>query len=390
MQKFIYADNSATTQLSDRALNAMLPYLKEGYGNPSSIYSLGREAKRAVEKARSEIAEILGAEEKEIFFTSSGSESDNWAIKGALQRLKGRGKNHLIVSAIEHHAVLTTAEKLQKEGFEVSFIPVNEKGFVDPKDIEKEIKDTTALVSIIYVNNEIGTIQPIPEIAKICKDKGVWFHTDAVQAAGHLSLKVKELGVDMLSISAHKFHGPKGVGALYIRKGVSIENLITGGGQERGRRAATENVAGIVGMAEALKEAYENIEEKEEKAGALRDKLLDLLKDVPRTYVNGSMENRVPGNLNISFEGVEGEAILLSLDFKGIMASSGSACTSGSLDPSHVLLAIGRPHEIAHGSVRFSLTHENTDEEIEYIAQSTKEVIEKLRAMSPVWENLIK
>ncbi len=388
MNRFIYVDNAATTKLSPKVLEAMQPYFLEEYGNPSSIYALGRRSKKAIEDARSEVARLIGAEPKEIFFTSSGTESDNWAIFGTARRLLSKGKNHIITSAIEHHAVLHAVAALEKEGFEVTILPVSSEGFVDPEDVKNAITDKTALVTIMYANNEIGTVQPIKEIADICREKKVYFHTDAVQAATHIPIDVKELGVDMLSMSAHKFHGPKGIGIFYKRKGAVINQLMYGGGQENGKRPATENTAFIVGAAEALKEGCEGLEKREEKLGVLRDRLWEGLKSIPKCRLNGSLDNRLKGNLNVSFEGVEGEAILLMLDNKGIAASSGSACTSGDLDPSHVLLAIGLKHEVAHGSVRYSLSEDITEEDIDYIIEATKEVIARLREMSPVWEKI--
>ena len=385
MQRFIYADNAATTKISKPVLDAMMPYLTEEYGNPSSIYAIGRKSKRIIEDAREKVAELLGAEPREIFFTSSGTESDNWALRGAAE---AKGKTHIITSAIEHHAVLHTVKALEKEGFTATYLPVNSEGFVSVSDIENAITDKTAIVSIMFANNEIGTIQPIKEIGEICRKKGVYFHTDAVQAVTHVPINVKELNVDMLSLSAHKFHGPKGVGIFYLRKGVRINNLLYGGGQENSRRPSTENTAYIVGAAKALELGISEMEKREAHLKKMRNRLWEGLKDIPRCRLNGSLENRVSGNLNVSFEGVEGEAILLSLDFKGIAASSGSACTSGSLDPSHVLLAIGLPHEIAHGSVRYSFSEDITEEDIDYIIEATKEVISKLRAMSPVWEKI--
>lgn len=388
MDKFIYVDNAATTALSEKVFEKMKPYFFEEYGNASSIYALGRRSAAAILNSRKKIAELIGAEAGEIYFTSSGTESDNWALLGTLRKLKAKGKTHLITTAIEHHAVLHAAEKLEKEGFEVTYVPVNSEGIVSPQDIKNVITEKTALVSVMFVNNEIGTIQPIEEIGKICREKGVLFHTDAVQAATHIPINVKNLNVDMLSLSAHKFHGPKGIGIFYLRKGVIIEQLMFGGGQEKGKRPATENTAFIVGAAEALEEGIKTMEERETRLKVLRNRLYEGLKDIPHSRLNGSFKNRIAGNLNISFEGVEGEAILLSLDNKGIAASSGSACTSGDLDPSHVLLAIGLPHEIAHGSVRYSLGEETTEEDIDYIIEATKEVISKLREMSPVWEKI--
>lgn len=388
MNKFIYVDNAATTKLSDEVFSAMAPYFKEEYGNASSIYALGRRSKRAIEDARATVASLIGAEPREIFFTSSGTESDNWALFGTARRLKLKGKNHIVTTAIEHHAVLHSAEALKKEGFEVTYVPVNKDGIVSAEDVKNAITDKTALVSVMFANNEIGTIQPIGEIGKICREKGVYFHTDAVQAATHIPIDVNELKIDMLSMSAHKFHGPKGIGIFYLRRGVVINQLLYGGGQENGKRPATENTAFIVGAAHALKIGTQSMAEREAYMKTLRDRLWEGLRTIPKCRLNGSMENRLSGNLNVSFEGVEGESILLSLDNKGIAASSGSACTSGSLDPSHVLLAIGLPHEVAHGSVRYSLSEDTTEEDIDYIIEATKEVIAKLREMSPVWEKI--
>lgn len=388
MNKFIYADNAATTKVSPEVLKIMEKYFTEEYGNASSIYALGRRSGQAILDARTKIAGLLGAEPREIFFTSSGTESDNWALRGAVTAGKAKGKTHIVTTVIEHHAILHTAEALEKEGFSVTYVPVNSEGLVDPRDIENAITDKTAVVSVMFANNEIGTLQPIREIGEICRRKGVYFHTDAVQAATHVPINVNDLNIDMLSMSAHKFHGPKGIGIFYVRKGTRISQLLYGGGQESGKRPATENTPYIVGMAEALRIGIENMDEREAYLKKLRDRLWEGLKDIPHCRLNGSMEKRVAGNLNVSFEGVEGEAILLSLDNKGIAASSGSACTSGSLDPSHVLLSIGLPHEVAHGSVRYSLSEEITEEDIDYMIEATKEVISKLRSMSPVWERI--
>ncbi|MBQ2755286.1 MAG: cysteine desulfurase NifS [Oscillospiraceae bacterium] len=389
-ERFVYADNAATTRVSDRVLEAMLPWLTEGYGNPSSIYALGRRSKVAIEAAREKVAKAIGAEPSEIYFTGCGSEADNWAIKGALSRLSKKGKNHFITSAIEHHAVLHTANALKKSGVETTLIGVDADGRVSPEEIAAAIRPETALVSIMYANNEIGTIQPIAEIAKICKEKKVLFHTDAVQAVGTVPINVKELGVDMLSLSGHKLHAPKGIGALYIRKGVFIDIFMDGGGQERSKRAGTENVAGIVGLGEAMEYAAATAEERIAKVTAMRDRLIDGIIGIKRCRLNGSREHRLPGNVNISFEGIEGESLLLMLDMSGICASSGSACTSGSLDPSHVLLAIGLPAEIAHGSLRLSLNDYNTDEDVDYILEKLPPIIERLRMMSPLWEKIVK
>ena len=384
----IYADNAATTKRSKTAIQAMLPYMEEIFGNPSSLYSIGQTAAEAVFKARESIAECLGCMPAEIYFTSGGSESDNQAIRSAAEFGAKKNKKHIISTAFEHHAVLHTLKKLQKEGFEVTLLDVNENGIVNPEQVEQAIRPDTCLVTVMYANNEIGTIQPIAKIGEICRAKKVTFHTDAVQAVGHIPVNVKNDNVDMLSISAHKFHGPKGVGVLYVKKGVYLSNLIEGGSQERGKRGGTENVPGIVAAAAALKEAVSDLPESSQKLVPLRDKLIDGLLAIPHSVLNGDKEQRLPGNVNICFEGIEGESLLLLLDAKGISASSGSACTSGSLDPSHVLLAIGRPHEIAHGSLRLSLSDENTEEEIDYIIQEVKNVVNYLRNMSPVWRDL--
>ena len=390
MKRFVYADNAATTKISKEVLDAMMPYLTEGYGNASSIYSKGREAKIALEESRKKVADALGAQPREIYFTSGGSESDNWAIKGAAEFLAQKGKKHIITTEFEHHAVLHTVQALAKKGFEVTYIPVNRNGVVNPKDVEDAIREDTALVTVMFANNEIGTIQPIKEIGEICRRKKVWFHTDAVQAVGNVHINVDELNIDMLSLSGHKIHAQKGIGALYVRKGIVIRNLIEGGAQERRKRAGTENIAGIVSLAAALKEACDHLEENAAKVSALRDKLIDGLSAIPHSILNGHRTNRLPGNVNICFEGIEGESLLLLLDDKGICASSGSACTSGSLDPSHVLLAIGRPHEIAHGSLRLSLSEWNTQEEVDYMLQEIPQVVEYLRTMSPLWRAMEK
>ena len=387
-KKIIYADNAATTAVSPAVLEAMLPYYTECYGNPSSLYALGTAAKKPLEEARAKVAKCLGAEPNEIYFTSCGSESDNWAIKGAAHKMLKKGKNHIITSKFEHHAVLHTCAALEKEGFEVTYLDVHENGIVVPEELEAAITDKTGLVTIMYANNEIGTIQPIPEIGEICKKHGVWFHTDAVQAVGNVPINVKEQNIDMLSLSGHKFHGPKGVGVLYIKKGIILPNLIDGGAQERGRRAGTENLASIVGLGEAITVATASLEENMARITAMRDRLIDSLLQLPRTRLNGSREHRLPGNLNISFEGIEGESLLLRLDMAGICASSGSACTSGSLDPSHVLMAIGLKHEVAHGSLRLSLSELTTEEDIDYIIAQVPPIVEGLRAMSPVWEKI--
>ena len=389
MSTTIYADNAATTQVSHRVLQQMLPWLSQHYGNPSSIYGIGREARGAVEDARAQLAQALNAQPSEIFFTACGTESDNWAIKGVAPALAAKGKKHIITSAIEHHAVLHTCKALEKEGFTVTYLPVDRDGLVSVADVEKAITRETALVSIMFANNEIGTIQPVAEIGAACRSRGVPFHTDAVQAVGHLPIDVEALNFDLLSLSAHKFHGPKGVGALYIRKGCPFPaTLLEGGGQERGRRAGTENVAGIVGMGAAIVEALEGLPEKTARVQAMRDRLIGALTKLPKTHLNGHPHRRLPGNCNISFEGVEGESLLLLLDNRDICASSGSACTSGSLDPSHVLLAIGLPHEVAHGSLRLSLGDLNTPDQVEEIITGVTQVVERLRAMSPVWEKI--
>ena len=389
-KRFIYADNAATTAVSEKVLNAMLPHFTKAYGNASSIYKLGRDAQRDIEEARAKVAKALGADPKEIFFTSCGSESDNWAIKGVAENMAKRGKKHVITSVFEHHAVLHTCEYLEKHGFEVTYVPVSSDGFVNPEDIKNAIRPDTALVTIMYANNEIGTIQPIEEIAKICKEKKVIFHTDAVQAVGHIDIDVKKQGIDMLSLSGHKIHAQKGIGALYVRKGIVLPNLIHGGGQERGKRAGTENVPAIVGLGVAIEEATKNISEKNSKILPRRNKLIDGILKLPYTRLNGDREKRLPGNLNISIEGIEGESLLLMLDMNGICASSGSACTSGSLDPSHVLLAIGLKHEVAHGSLRLSIEDDVTDEDVDYILEVIPKVVERLRSMSPVWEKMMK
>lgn len=393
MQKqIIYFDHAATTYVKPEVFEAMKPYFTEQYGNPSSIYSIGRAGKKALEEARISVAKSIGAAEpSEVFFTGSGTESDNWAIKGAVLALQKKGK-HIITSNIEHPAVLTTCEYLQKKlGYEITYIKVDEQGLVNPQDIEEAIRPDTILVTIMMANNEIGTIQPIKEISEICKKHSLLFHTDAVQAAGNIPIDVKELGIDLLSISGHKFYAPKGTGLLYVRKGVRIERLIHGGHQERNRRAGTENIPGIVGFAKGLELANENMEAHYEKLKSLRDRALKGITDrIPHIKVNGSMQSRLPGNLNVSFRFVEGESVLLMLDMKGIKASSGSACTSGSLDPSHVLLAIGLPHEIAHGSLRLSFGEINTEQEVDYLVNELEELISKLRNMSPLYEDFVK
>lgn len=386
----VYADNAATTKLSDTAFQAMLPYLKDTYGNASSLYRIGQDAHHGVQAARETVAAVLNAESSEIYFTSGGSEADNWAIKGVAELMAKKGKKHIITTSFEHHAVLHTVKKLEQYGFEITYLPVYEDGIVKVEDVKNAIREDTALVTVMYANNEIGTVQPIAEIGAVCREKGVLFHTDAVQAAGHLAIDVKAQNIDMLSMSAHKFHGPKGIGALYCRKGIRLPNLIEGGAQERGRRAGTEAVYAVAGMAAALKEANDCIAENTAKVTALRDRLIDGLLKIDCSRLNGDRTQRLPGNVNVSFEGVEGESLLLYLDMKGISASSGSACTSGSLDPSHVLLAIGLPHEVAHGSLRLTLCETNTQEEVDYIISCVPEIIERLRSMSPLWERLQK
>lgn len=389
-KKIIYVDHAATTYVKPEVFDEMRPYFTEYYGNPSSIYSLGRESKKAIEKARAQIAFYLGAHSTEIYFTGSGTEADNWAIKGAAYANRKKGK-HLITTVIEHHAVLEAFEFLRKEGFEVTYLPVDENGIVDPNELAKAIRPDTTLVSIMYANNEIGTVQPIKELAAIAKEKGVLFHTDAVQAVGNIDINVKDLDVDFLSMSAHKFYGPKGVGALYIKKGTRVDSILHGGAQEKNRRPGTENVPGIVGMAAAIKLAYDNIEQNIKRLQNLSDRLIDKVMDkIPYVRLNGDREQRLPGNVNLSFEFIEGESLLLMLDMKGVQASSGSACTSGSLDPSHVLLAIGLSHEIAHGSLRISFGTENTEEDVDYIVDNLEEIVSKLRAMSPLYEDYVR
>ena len=385
----IYADNAATTKMSRTAIDAMLPYMETYYGNPSSLHTIGQQAAEALMNARQTVAACLGCQPREITFTSGGSEADNQALVSAARIGERKGKKHIISTAFEHHAILHTLKKLEKEGFEVQLLDVGPTGTITAQQVADAIREDTCLVTIMYANNEIGSIMPIPEIGAVCKEKGVLFHTDAVQAAGHLHIDVKAQNIDMLSLSAHKFHGPKGVGVLYARQGIPLTNIIEGGAQERGKRAGTENIPGIVSMAAALKEACDHIDENAAKVSALRDKLIAGLSRIPHSAVNGDLEHRLPGNVNFCFEGIEGESILLLLDAKGICASSGSACTSGSLDPSHVLLAIGRPHEVAHGSLRLSLCEWNTQEEVDYMLQVIPEVVEYLRGMSPVWKELL-
>lgn len=384
----IYADNAATTRLSDTALNAMLPYLQGEYGNPSSLHSVGQRAQEALTEARSRIAQRLGCQPTEVIFTSGGSEADNQAIRSVAAFGKLKGKTHIISTAFEHHAVLHTLEALEKEGFTVTLLDVHEDGMVSAQQVEEAITDETCLVTIMYANNEIGTVQPISEIGEVCRRHGVLFHTDAVQAVGHLPVNVAEQNIDLLSLSAHKFHGPKGIGVLYARRGVPIFPLIHGGAQERNRRGGTENIPAIVGMAAALDEACDHLEEDTTKLTALRERLIAGLSNIPHSVLNGHREHRLPGTVNFCFEGIEGESLLLLLDDKGVYASSGSACTSGSLDPSHVLLAIGRPHEIAHGSLRLSLSPDTTEEEVDYMIGAVTDVVAYLRSISPVWRNL--
>ncbi len=385
----IYTDNAATTRMSDTAVAAMLPCLQGNYGNPSSLHSVGQRAAEALQGARETVAKCLGCDPKEIIFTSGGSEADNQAIISAARFGALKGKKHILSTAFEHHAVLHTLKKLEKEGFEVELLPVGTTGTVTPEQVANAIRPDTALVTIMYANNEIGSILPIPEIGAVCKEKGVLFHTDAVQAAGHLHIDVRAQNIDMLSLSGHKFHGPKGSGVLYARKGIPLVNVIEGGAQERGKRAGTENLPAIVGMAAALQEACDHIDENAVKVSALRDKLIAGLSKIPHSALNGDPVHRLPGNVNFCFEGIEGESLLLLLDAKGICASSGSACTSGSLDPSHVLLAIGRPHEVAHGSLRLSLCEWNTEEEVDIILREVPKVVEYLRNMSPMWKDLV-
>ena len=385
----VYADNAATTPVSPHVVDEILPYFTEHFGNPSSLYTIGQTAHRAVTKARQQVADALGAEQSEIYFTSGGSEADNWAIRGAAALGAKKGKKHIITSKIEHHAVLHTCAALEKQGFTVTYLDVYENGIVKVEDVEKAITDDTCLVTIMYANNEIGTIQPIAEIGKLCHEKGVLFHTDAVQAVGHVKINVKEQNIDMLSLSGHKFHAPKGIGALYCKKGLRLPNLIEGGAQESGRRAGTENVPGIVGLGVAITDMVSHIDENAKKVSALRDRLFEGASKISHSRINGDRERRLPGNFSMCFEGVEGESLLLMLDAKGISASSGSACTSGSLDPSHVLLAIGLPHEVAHGSLRLSISENNTEEDIDYILKVLPPIIKRLRDMSPLWDHIM-
>lgn len=389
-KRFVYADNAATTKVSKPVLDVMMPYFTEEYGNASSIYALGRSAKKALETARETVAKAIGAETSEIYFTSCGSESDNWAIRSVCERLAAKGKKHIVTSVFEHHAVLHTCQALEKLGFEVTYLPVYENGIIKTEDVKNAIREDTALVTIMYANNEIGTIQPVEEIAAVCREKGVLFHTDAVQAMGHVKIDVHAQGIDMLSLSGHKIHAQKGIGALYVRKGIPVTNLIFGGAQERNRRAGTENLPAIAGFAKAMEIASTDIEKRAEKTAKQRDRLIEGILKLPRTRLNGDPVKRLPGTVNISIEGVEGESLLLMLDLNGICASSGSACTSGSLDPSHVLLALGLKHEVAHGSLRLSIGDETTDEDIDYILEVVPKVVKRLRDMSPLWERICK
>ena len=384
----IYADNAATTKMSETAIRTMVHHMNDTYGNPSSLYATGQDAREVLEDAREKVAEVIGAAPREILFTSGGSEADNQAIRSAAALGAEKGKKHIISTAFEHHAVLHTLQRLEKEGFEVTLLPVHEDGIVRPEELRDAVREDTCLVSVMTANNEIGTIQPVREIGRICREKGVLFHTDAVQAVGHIPVDVEKDNIDLLSASAHKFHGPKGVGFLYAKKGIRLKNLIEGGAQERGLRAGTENVPGIASMAEALKEANEKMEENAAALTAARDRLIRGLKEIPHSALNGDPQQRLPGNANFCFEGIEGESLLLLLDSRGIQASSGSACTSGSLDPSHVLLAIGRVHDVAHGSLRLSLGEDITDGEVDQIITAVKEVVEYLRGFSPVWRDL--
>ena len=387
-KRFVYADNSATTRVSEAALAAAMPYFRERYGNASSIYALGMSAARDLVKARQQVADALGAKPNEIYFTSGGSESDNWAIKGAAEVGTAKGKKHIITSVFEHHAVLHTCQYLEKHGFEVTYLPVSPMGLIDPEDVRKAIRDDTCLVTIMFANNEIGTIQPIEKIGEICHEKHVLFHTDAVQAVGNVPIDVVKMHIDLLSLSGHKIHAPKGVGAMYMRSGVNLPNLIHGGAQERTKRAGTENMPSIMALGVAITDICKNIPERAAKVEKMRDRLITELLKIKESRLNGDPKQRLCGNVNISFRGVEGESLLLSLDLLGICASSGSACTSGSLDPSHVLLAIGLPHEIAHGSLRLTINEETTDEDIDYIIEKVPEVVKKLRDMSPLWERI--
>lgn len=387
MDKVVYMDHAATTYVKPEVLEEMIPYFTEKFGNPSSFYGISRDTQKAIDEARGKVAKGINAERSEIYFTNGGSESDNWAIKGVAMANKKKG-NHIITTKIEHHAILNTCEYLEKNGFEVTYLDVDKEGFVNVDELKDAIKENTILVSVMFANNEIGTIEPIKEIGAICREKKVIFHTDAVQALGNVEIDVKDMNIDLLSLAGHKIYGPKGVGALYIRRGVRIENLVHGGSQERARRAGTENIPGIVGLGKAVELATENLEEHRQKLTKLRDKLIDGLMQIPNTIVNGPMgDKRLPGNANVCFEFIEGEGILLSLDFEGICASSGSACTSGSLEPSHVLLAIGRPHEIAHGSLRLTIGDGTTEEEIDYVLEKIPAIISRLRNISPLWKD---
>lgn len=390
MAKTIYVDNAATTAMSDIAVEAMKPYLQGIYGNPSSLHSVGQRAKEELEGARELVASCLGAQPREIYFTSGGSEADNQAIRSAAYNGAAKGKRHIISTNFEHHAVLHTLKKLEKEGFEVTYLPVDKSGLITPSQVEEAIREDTALVTIMYANNEVGTILPIRQIGAVCREKKVTFHTDAVQAVGHIPVDVEADNVDMLSLSAHKFHGPKGVGVLYCRRNIPLRTFIEGGAQEKGKRAGTENLAGICSMAAALKDAVDHLSENMAKEERLRNILIEGLSKIPHSKLNGDRRQRLPGNVNMCFEGIEGESLLLLLDAKGICASSGSACTSGSLDPSHVLLALGLPHEVAHGSLRLSLSPDNTEDEMNYIVSEVPKVVEYLRSISPVWEELEK
>lgn len=388
MNRFVYADNAATTAISKPVLEAMMPYLTTEYGNASSLYELGGRAKTAVNTARQQIADAIGADFGEVYFSGGGSESDNWALRGVAELMAKKGKKHIISSAFEHHAILHTLKHLEKFGFEVTLLPVHENGLVRPEELEAAIKDDTALVTIMYANNEIGTVQPITELAAIAHRHGVLFLTDAVQAVGNVPINVHEQQIDLLSMSSHKFHGPKGVGALYIKKGLILPNLIDGGAQERGRRAGTENTAGIVGMGKALEIAVATMQERNARMCEIRDYIMNEALKIERSRVNGDREHRLPGNVSLCFEGIEGESLLLMLDLKGVCGSSGSACTSGSLDPSHVLLSIGLPHEIAHGSLRLTFSEENTLDDAKYIMEVLPPIVQRLRQMSPLWERI--
>lgn len=390
MDKVIYMDHAATTYTKPEVLEEMIPYFTEKYGNPSSIYSIARESKSAIEKSRDRVAKALGADSDEIYFTGGGSEADNWALKGVAYANKNKG-NHIITTKIEHHAILHTCEYLEKHGFEVTYLPVDEYGLISIEDLKNAVTDKTILVSVMFANNEIGTIEPIAEIGKICREKKVLFHTDAVQAVGNVPINVKDMNIDLLSLSAHKFYGPKGVGALYIRKGIKINPLVHGGGQERRRRAGTENVPGIVGLGKAIELAYQNIDKHMDRTTKLRDRLISgIIDNIPYSRLNGHRTQRLPGNINVCFRFIEGESMLLLLDEMGICASSGSACSSGSLDPSHVLLAIGLPHEIAHGSLRLSIGDDNTEEDVDYVLNILPKIVKRLRDMSPLYEEFLK